>query len=134
MFAGFFIVEQLAAIIYTTYKKAVTHMLDENRIQEMLLGAARNIKELYPDSSVMLFGSYARGDQTEDSDVDLCVLVTELTKRRFDMEVEASIIARKALKIPFDLLLYTYDELEENAMKKSRIQYQIKKDGVLING
>jgi hypothetical protein len=42
-------------------------------------------------------------------------------------------IARKALKMPFDLLLYTYDEFEESAKKKSRIQYQIKKEGVLIN-
>jgi hypothetical protein len=42
--------------------------------------------------------------------------------------------ARKALRMPMDILLYTYDEFEESAKKKSRIQYHIKNEGVLIDG
>jgi predicted nucleotidyltransferase len=121
-------------MVYTAHRKAVAHMATENRIQEMLPGVARAIKELYPDSSVMLFGSYARGDQREDSDVDLCVLVPELTKRRLDMIVEAKIAARKEMRMPTDLLVYTYEEFEESAKKKSRIPYHIKNEGVMISG
>jgi predicted nucleotidyltransferase len=121
-------------MVYTAHRKAVAHMAAENRIQEMLPGVARAIKELYPDSSVMLFGSYARGDQRADSDVDLCVLVPELTSRRFDMVLAARSATRKAMRGGFDLLLYTYDEFEESAKKKSRLQYHIKNEGVLISG
>lgn len=109
-------------------------MKAENRIQELLPGLARSIRELYPDSSVMLFGSYARGDQNEDSDVDICVLVPELTRRRLEMTVDAKMAARKSMPHPIDILLYTYDEFEESAKKKSRIPYHIKREGVLIDG
>jgi len=105
-----------------------------NNLRTALDNAARFVKSTLPGSAVMLFGSYARGEQKEDSDIDLCVLVPELTDRRLEMTVNAKMAARKALRMPMDILLYTYDEFEESAKKKSRIQYHIKNEGVMIDG
>ena len=36
-----------------------------------------SVKETAPDATLILYGSYARGDEREDSDIDLLVLVSE---------------------------------------------------------
>jgi predicted nucleotidyltransferase len=50
-------------------------------LNRQLQRIGQRIKQEYPAERVILFGSYARGDQTEDSDVDL--LVVARTKERF---------------------------------------------------
>ena len=104
------------------------------RLPELLNNAAKEINTVLPGSTVMLFGSYARGDFNDDSDIDLCVLVPEYTQKRMDMIVDASLAAHEHVSMPTDLLLYTYDEFEESAKKKSRIHYHIKNEGVVLNG
>ena len=46
-------------------------------MQEVLKEYAELIKEIYKSAlkAVILYGSYARGDYTEDSDVDILILV-----------------------------------------------------------
>lgn len=87
----------------------------------------------YPNAQVILFGSYARGDYTKDSDLDICVLVPEINGRRLDMNVDISCGVREEFPLPFDLLLYTYDEFEESSKSKSRLQYKIKNEGWVLN-
>ena len=82
-------------------------------LPELLKEVATSIKSVHPDSTVILFGSYARGEQCDDSDLDICVLVPELTDRRIEMIAEAGCSIREDFPLPFDLLLYTYDEFEE---------------------
>jgi len=38
------------------------------------------IKDLYKIKKVFLFGSYANGNQTKDSDIDVCVVIEDLEK------------------------------------------------------
>ncbi|MCL2188309.1 MAG: nucleotidyltransferase domain-containing protein [Defluviitaleaceae bacterium] len=104
----------------------------KTRLPELLDEVATSIKRVHPDCTVILFGSYARGEQREDSDLDICVLVPELTYRRADMEVDAACAIRENFPIPMDLMLYTHDEFEEKAQKKYFVQYDIKKDGVVL--
>ena len=108
-------------------------MENENSLQNMLVEVAQAIIGLYPESTVMLFGSYARGEATEDSDIDICVLVPDLIGRKVDMQVAAYGIAKHKSQLPLDLLVYTHDEFEENARWPSRIQHWIKQEGVVIN-
>ena len=37
----------------------------------------RSVKETAPDATLILYGSYARGDEREDSDIDLLVLLNK---------------------------------------------------------
>jgi len=106
----------------------------KTRLPELLDEVAHSIKQVHPDSTIILFGSYAKGEQQDDSDLDICVLVPELTYRRADMEIDAACAIRDNFPLPMDILLYTYDEFEEKAKKKYLVQYDIKNNGVVISG
>lgn len=55
------------------------------------------IKEKYSNiESAYLFGSYAKGKTTDDSDIDLALIFTNLDdSRRFDMQVQLMLLASK---------------------------------------
>ena len=105
----------------------------KTRLPELLDEVASSIKSVHPDCTVILFGSYARGEQSEDSDLDICVLVHELSYRRADMEIDAACAIRRGFPLPVDLSLYTFDEFEEKSKKKYLLQYDIKRDGVILD-
>jgi len=104
------------------------------RLSELLDEVVQSIKQVHPECTVILFGSYARGDVHDDSDLDICVLVPELRYNRVNMRVDARSAIREDFPLPIDVLLYTHDEFEESAKKKSRMQYQIKNEGLVLNG
>jgi uncharacterized protein len=53
------------------------------------------IKTKYPEiEGAYLFGSYAKGESSEDSDIDLALIFKELDdSKRFDMQVQLMLIA-----------------------------------------
>ena len=53
--------------------KHVTNMLDRSQTIEKLKSTRQYLSEHYGVSSMLLFGSVARNEQREDSDVDVCV-------------------------------------------------------------
>ena len=105
----------------------------KTNLPELLKEVAESIKAVHPNSTIILFGSFARGEHNEESDLDICVLVPELTYGRVDMRVDARCAIRNDFPLPMDLLLYTYDEFEENAKIRSRMQYKIKNEGVILS-
>jgi uncharacterized protein len=40
---------------------------------------ARKVRERYPEARIWAFGSRARGDHNEESDLDMCVVTEQLT-------------------------------------------------------
>ena len=50
-----------------------THMLNRAQTIEKLQSSRQYLSEHYGVSSMLLFGSVARNEQKEDSDVDVCV-------------------------------------------------------------
>ncbi len=85
--------------------------MDKPALMEFLKEKAEEIKELGLAVRVFLFGSFARGNYTPSSDVDLLILVKS---------AEGSFLGRadKFLEffdgIPFDvnIVVYTLDEFE----------------------
>ncbi|MDP3032985.1 MAG: nucleotidyltransferase domain-containing protein [Rhodocyclaceae bacterium] len=69
------------------------------------------IREANPDT-VILFGSRARGDAKENSDVDLLIVEPEpfSPQRSRRQETARLYLALRKLAIPKDLLLYSRDE------------------------
>ncbi|MEA2105990.1 MAG: nucleotidyltransferase domain-containing protein [Bacteroidota bacterium] len=53
------------------------------------------IKEKFPDiEKVYLFGSYAKGKSTKDSDIDIALIFTNLDdSKRFDIQVQLMMLA-----------------------------------------
>lgn len=116
-------------------KKAQRHIGEypKQSLEELLDEIAVSIKTRYPEAQVYLFGSYAWGGYNKDSDFDICVLVSKIVGRRIEMNADIFCAVREDFPMPFDLLLYTYDEFEEYQRHKSSLPYKIKSKGRLLH-
>ena len=102
-------------------------------LPELLKEVAASIKSVHPNCTIILFGSFARGEQNEESNLDICVLVPEITYRRADMVVDAACSIRRGFPLPIDVLLYTHEEFDKYSQSRSRLQYTIKNEGVTLS-
>ena len=82
-------------------------MISEKTIQQAV---ARLVAAAKP-SKIILFGSYARGDATENSDLDLMVIEREVANK-FDEMVRLR-QALRPLRIPVDVLVYSQKYVDE---------------------
>lgn len=102
----FSIVFRLKELVFLIEQKNKPSMTTHEQIQE----AARRIGKEFHPQRVILFGSYARGKPTPDSDVDLLV-ITQVEKRNADKAVE--ILLRVRPPFPIDLLVRTPQQVQE---------------------
>ena len=82
-------------------------MIDKSVIEKaarMLLQAAP------PESKVILFGSYARGDAHENSDLDFLVIEPRLSDRRREMVRLADVL--RPLRVPAEVLVVSRERFE----------------------
>lgn len=101
-------------------------MTDQETIDAM---AERIAKEFHPDK-IILFGSWARGEQTADSDVDLLVVVREAPDRR-----ALRIAMRRAVNgmgLPKDILVLTSEEFEVKRRIPGTIAYPAEREGRVL--
>jgi len=84
-------------------------MLSENQIRD----SARRILKVANPSRIVLFGSYARGDASDDSDLDLLVIVKNVEKRGRQMVTFRNAIGRVSPGVGVDILVYGEDEAAE---------------------
>jgi predicted nucleotidyltransferase len=86
-----------------------------------------------PDQ-IILFGSYARGDNTEKSDVDLLIIKKGL-KNSFDI-IDSIYMAlyENKIKIPVDLLTVDYSRYIEINNDIGYIYKTIKEQGQVLYG
>jgi predicted nucleotidyltransferase len=83
-------------------------MVSEATLQE----AVRLLREAtFNAARIVVFGSYARGDATSDSDVDLLVIENGPIDRRAEMVRLRRVLS--PLRIPVDVLVVTAKEVEE---------------------
>ena len=99
--------------------------------EQVILQAVKRIVDAAKPSKVILFGSYGRGDATEDSDLDLMVVEPEVSSKYEEM-----VRLRKALGsvgAGVDVLVYSEAEIEEKrdwcttpvywALREGRVLY-----------
>ena len=83
---------------------------------------------------IYLFGSYACGDINEDSDLDICVLINNRYKNRYnDIDFNINKIFMKNYFFPSDVLVY----MENYYMKQDScalLKKEINKKGKLLYG
>ncbi len=53
------------------------------------------VTENYNVVAIILFGSYAKGTQTEDSDIDIAIITDDIKTDKFDEEVKLTLLRRK---------------------------------------
>lgn len=84
----------------------------------------------YGAEKIILFGSRAKGTETEYSDIDICIIVKATDKRR----LAATISAEIDCDIPVDILVYTPDEWNECIQDETSFATKILKEGTVLYG
>ena len=110
-------------------KQAITGSLKEE-----LNSITHEIVSLLPDADVILFGSYARGEQRKWSDLDICVVADEYPMRLIDMMGAIYDVISNKTERPLDLLLFHRQRFNQRAALKPTIEYTIAREGVRLNG
>ena len=111
---------------------------------EFMIEASQNIKETLDRyvsfisqingvQQIYLFGSYAHGRPTQDSDIDLLVIVNDnIDTLRVMQDVSLGIMNRH---IPLDVLVDNVSDFKElSEPNRVTLQREIKNNGVLLYG
>jgi predicted nucleotidyltransferase len=92
------------------------------------------IVSLASPDQVILFGSYARGDNTMKSDVDLLIVKKGLEKGRDIIGSIYRAFYENNIGIPVDVLAIDYDRYIELSNEIGYIYKTIKKEGRIVYG
>lgn len=102
--------------------------------RQVILRMVDKLIEEYRPEKVILFGSYAYGEPTEDSDVDL-LIIKNTDKRPIDRWVEVKKLLRDVTRdLPVSPLVYTEKELEERIAIKDFFIQEIFETGEVLYG
>lgn len=106
--------------------------LEDIMIKKEIIEEVKNrLVKTYNPIAIYLFGSYAWGTPTEDSDLDLLIVVDKSDERA----IKRSFNGYKALwglGIAKDIMVYTNEEFEASAQKKNSLSYKVKHHGKVI--
>jgi len=82
-------------------------------------------------ATVIVFGSYARGDATESSDLDLVVVEPELLDKAAEYLRLKAAVGR--IGVGVDLLLFSRPDFERRSQVPGTLPYWAKKEGRVLH-
>jgi predicted nucleotidyltransferase len=91
------------------------------------------VNEASPDQ-IILFGSYARGDNTEKSDIDLLIRKKNLQKGNKTIDILYRAFFDNHIKIPVDLLIIDYDRYNVLKNEIGYVYKTIDNEGQVVYG
>jgi predicted nucleotidyltransferase len=101
-------------------------------ITKAIINEVKNrLVKTYNPIAIYLFGSYAWGHPTEESDLDLLIVVDESDEKTYK-RVRAGHRALFGLDVSKDMVVYTKEEFEKRSKDITTLCYKIKNDGELI--
>lgn len=98
-----------------------------NEIEEL---KEQFINQLMP-LKIYLFGSFANGTYTEESDFDFYIIVNDAMKNLKDLTTQAYRSIRKIKKRPVDIIVGT-ESTFENRKDMMSVENEVLKKGVLL--
>jgi len=101
-------------------------MISGEQIQQAV---ARLVAAAKP-SKVILFGSYARGDATDDSDLDLMVIEHEVSSKFDEMVRLRNVMGDMGVGV--DLLVYSDSEAARRSQVPGTVLYRAFKEGRIM--
>jgi len=89
------------------------------------------IKKEINTKAIYVFGSYAKGEQTADSDLDVCVITDERMRKK---DLIDRIRKRLLFKtdIPLDIIVFHSNEFFAHAQNPYTFEHEIKEKGVFV--
>jgi uncharacterized protein len=98
--------------------------------REKIREAVRRLVVAARPRKIILFGSRARGDAREDSDLDLLVIEREVTDRVAEMVLLNRVL--KGLILPVELVVIGERMFEEWSNTPGTVYYEAKREGEVL--
>jgi predicted nucleotidyltransferase len=92
----------------------------------------RLVQGLHPER-VILFGSHAYGEPTEDSDIDLLVIVSDSDEPRY-RRAQKAYKALRGMAAPTEIVVLTRQEVERSSTVIVSMVYQALHKGKVLYG
>ena len=92
----------------------------------------RLVNEFQPEQ-IILFGSHAWGEPTEDSDIDLFVIVPDSKEKRID-RMQRAHHCLGGLGVSKDVLVKTRAEANRYRHVRASLEYKVFNEGIVLNG
>jgi uncharacterized protein len=103
------------------------------KAQPVIEEATRRLVAEFQPEQIWLFGSYAWGEPTEDSDLDLVVVVPSSQERSLQ-RVRRAHKTLQGIGLPKDVMVHTRSEFETFRDVVSSLTYKITHEGRLLYG
>jgi len=107
----------------------------------MKLDVSKHINELVnkivnniQTEEIILFGSYAYGNPDKYSDIDLCILTNDRSKRKIELIRKVRKAIAPIASFPVDILIYGKEEFTNRSELNTTFEYKIKHGGISIYG
>lgn len=109
-------------------------MTTNPRFKKIIAEIVDRISKGYSPKKVILFGSYAYGEPTEDSDIDL-LIIKNTDKKPLDRWIEVKRLLRDISRtVPVSPLVYTEKEIEQRVAIKDFFIEEIFETGEILYG
>ncbi len=99
--------------------------------ESTVLEAARLLMEAAPGATVILFGSYARGKQTPDSDLDFLVIEPRVSSPLAEMVRLRDVL--RPLRVSADVLVTSREKFERLSTTPGTTCYDAAKEGRIFD-
>lgn len=87
-------------------------MIETNKIDDIV----NRIAFAFDPDKIILFGSYAAGNPTSESDIDLLIIKdTDLPRHKRSFDIHKSL---RGSMVPMDILVYTQTEFEHEQLNR----------------
>lgn len=97
-----------------------------------LAEAKEIIRHSYLNGDIILFGSWARGEQKKESDIDLCILLDHAERRVIDIAADFHRALSDILKQSLDLVVFEREVFEERERAGASFERSIMAEGISI--
>jgi len=94
--------------------------------------AVHALAEAAQPERIILFGSYARGDAREDSDLDFLVIESEVADRAREMVRLRRVL--RPLRLPVDLLVFSVADVARWGQEPGGVLYWALREGRTVYG
>ena len=99
--------------------------------QEKIAIVTDKLVEVYNPESIFLFGSYAWGTPTKDSDLDIMIVINSSNDKSY-IRPRKGFKALRGMKISKDIIVYTKNELKYYLNQTTTLPYKILKEGISL--
>lgn len=100
----------------------------ENKLLSIII---QRLVETYSPLSIYLFGSYAWGFPTDQSDLDVCIVIDKSDEPSYRRPVKGY-HALFGLNVDTEIVVKTQSEFETSTSDITTLAYKIKNDGKIL--